>query len=651
MSSTLFHISGSGNGQTSTIGGTDVVAGIGGTNQIGVDNLDGQVWLKVETGANAQAGTMTFYDGAAGDMGAPASPPTLSFSNIQQFLFSSGNLINSVVASPVVTGFGSGPQSIGSKIFAIPTLGANKTGIVAAGTSGADTFLLESNLGAVAGVLAFGNGGGDTFNVGTLSNMLLVGGHGSENFDTNTDGVPDADLNTLSFTGLDYTTLTASTTANGWGSNGQKGLTARIGVASSGGLGADMEISDRFSGTPSVFDSTNAKLNVMAWDMAALTLSSGDDSVRMGAIAGGYAGAGGSVGKIETGAGADEILIQLSLGGGVGTVDAGTGDDSVTIFTGPVGTIHTGTGSDGVYVLGGSVGSVIMGGGGADTMQVGNAAHIHLVDASASTALVGAYIMGTASVDTITGSSGNDSLTFTSTKTALESLHFDGGNGTDTVSLNSGAYSTQTALNYLTNIEKITLLGAANTYDLKLVDGNVASGLGFGMDATALTTGRLVLDGSAETNGLLTVTGGGGYDTLIGGGGVDTLVGGAGNDTLTGGAGADTFQFSGTAATSLGLDAITDFADGVDFFQLSNATFGWGSTGNIAAGQLVLAGSLTPSMGTGAGIVAIGAANSGSVDLYYCSDLSAADSTSYQIANVTGLSVNQVDVTDFKLTS
>ncbi|MGE5478721.1 MAG: FecR domain-containing protein [Bacteroidales bacterium] len=648
---TLFRLSGNGNGQTSTIGGTDVVAGGSGTNQVGVGNLSADTWLRIDSGANPLAGSALFF---SGPLGGGTLAETLTFSGIQQFLFSTGNVINGYVADVAAPVFGSGPQAVSGNIYVLPTLAANERGIVTSATSAADTIILAANLSGAQKVLAFGNDGGDTFDVSATGHMLLVGGHAAgENADTNADGLADANMNTLTFSGLSVTSLTASSTSAGWGSNGQKGLAARIGAASSGGLGADMEIYDRFSGTPAAQNPNAATLDVLAWDITALTMTSGDDSVRMGAISGGYAGAGGSVSTIDTGAGDDEILIQLSLGGSLGIVYAGSGSDTVSVYGGSMGTIDAGMGSDSVYVHGGNVNAIIMGGAGADTMQVLNDAHVHLVNAAGSTALINAYVGGTATVDTITGSTGSDSLTFASSKTALENLHLDGGTGSDTLTLNSGNYATLTTLNYISGVERIEVLGN-NIYNLRLVDGNVGSGLGMTVDASGLTAGKLVLDGGAETNGNLTVIGSGGNDTISGGAGNDTMIGGSGNDTLTGGIGADIFGFAnGTGASaaakvaSLGTDIITDFLNGTDVFRLSNATFGLGSTGPLS--NLAVNTSLSGVTGTGSGIIALGVANSGVVDLYYCDDLSQASSTSYQIAHVTGISMNQVDTSDFQL--
>ena len=67
------------------------------------------------------------------------------------------------------------------------------------------------------------------------------------------------------------------------------------------------------------------------------------------------------------------------------------------------------------------------------------------------------------------------------------------------------------------------------------------------------------------------LNGGGGNDNLNGGKGFDTLNGGLGNDTLVGGTGNDVFVLG----AGLGVDTISDFANGQDTFQLINGlTFG-----------------------------------------------------------------------------
>ncbi|MEG4277598.1 calcium-binding protein, partial [Microcoleus sp. MON1_C1] len=81
-------------------------------------------------------------------------------------------------------------------------------------------------------------------------------------------------------------------------------------------------------------------------------------------------------------------------------------------------------------------------------------------------------------------------------------------------------------------------------------------------------------DGDDTLTGLRSndiLVGGGGSDNLSGGKGFDTLNGGLGNDNLVGGAGNDVFVLG----TGLGIDTISDFANGQDTVQLINGlTFG-----------------------------------------------------------------------------
>jgi len=70
--------------------------------------------------------------------------------------------------------------------------------------------------------------------------------------------------------------------------------------------------------------------------------------------------------------------------------------------------------------------------------------------------------------------------------------------------------------------------------------GNVTAGGQLAINGSSLGSGNtLTVNGTAELDGHLALTGGAGNDALTGGGGNDTLIGGAGNDTLTGGAGDD----------------------------------------------------------------------------------------------------------------
>jgi Ca2+-binding RTX toxin-like protein len=79
---------------------------------------------------------------------------------------------------------------------------------------------------------------------------------------------------------------------------------------------------------------------------------------------------------------------------------------------------------------------------------------------------------------------------------------------------------------------------------------------------------RLFGDGGRDS-----LFGDAGADTLKGGAGGDVLVGGDGRDVLTGNGGRDEFRFV-SAASSAGVDRITDFVVGTDKIGLKASAFG-----------------------------------------------------------------------------
>jgi Ca2+-binding RTX toxin-like protein len=192
--------------------------------------------------------------------------------------------------------------------------------------------------------------------------------------------------------------------------------------------------------------------------------------------------------------------------------------------------------------------------------------------------------------DVLNGSGGHDTFVLGANFTAADQI--DGGADNDVLSL-IGNYAAGITLGAttLTHVENITL-GDGFNYRLILNDATNESGLT--VDGSAIAAAHVIwIDGSAEANAPLTVTGGAGNDTLIGGGGMDHLVGGAGNDTirgnggidflfgglggdtLTGGSGKDTFSFS---VTDTGKDRVTDFklAEG-DILEFTHVVDGPGN--------------------------------------------------------------------------
>lgn len=161
-----------------------------------------------------------------------------------------------------------------------------------------------------------------------------------------------------------------------------------------------------------------------------------------------------------------------------------------------------------------------------------------------------------------------------------------------------------------------------------------------------------------------------GFDLGSAGFGDDAVWGGEGDDTLYGGAGADEFRFAdasggsvGERLQALGIDTVQDYsAADADTFGLSDATFGLGNSGNLTHGtnyfeQTAFTLDGTPVDVSGgaanAGIVILGQ-NTGTegVAVYYTEDASAmTNANSYQIADVIGVNMSDVEAADFFLRS
>ena len=203
-----------------------------------------------------------------------------------------------------------------------------------------------------------------------------------------------------------------------------------------------------------------------------------------------------------------------------------------------------------------------------------------------------------------------------------------------------------------------TLAGEAGNDSLYGGDGNDILSGGEGADS---------LDGGA---GIDSLYGNDGADNIFGYAGDDVMIGGQGDDSLTGGAGADEVHFAGGSgadalakAQSLGTDTISDYsaADG-DTFGLSDADFGFGAVGNLTAGTNYFE-QATFTLGTAGVDVSGGQANAGIVVLgqntgtdgaavYYTTDTSdMTNANSYQIADVIGVNMSDLEAADFFLRS
>jgi lysophospholipase L1-like esterase len=202
---------------------------------------------------------------------------------------------------------------------------------------------------------------------------------------------------------------------------------------------------------------------------------------------------------------------------------------------------------------------------------------------------------------TVTGTTGNDTLTFTYTSLTQASLanvrlvnpydgteaflttamrannaHYDGLGGTDTLNMTTSAdYLSVDIVNGTPTLQNIERVLAGNGNDSLI------------LASSTVQLGALYIDGGAGNNtiwgnvgndtilassGDNVLNGGPGADTITAGTGNDLLLGGAGADVLTGGSGFDGFVF---ANPTDGPDTVTDFrTDDGDLIYINAAGFG-----------------------------------------------------------------------------
>jgi Ca2+-binding RTX toxin-like protein len=155
-----------------------------------------------------------------------------------------------------------------------------------------------------------------------------------------------------------------------------------------------------------------------------------------------------------------------------------------------------------------------------------------------------------------------------------------GSGGIDQLALR-GNYTLTFGAGQLIGIENIGLLSAHDTrfgalgssysYNLTMVDSNVAAGVQMVVDGAKLRVAEtFTFNGSAETDGSFRVFGGLVNDVITGSQNGDVIQGNGGADTLTGGGGADVFRYlSESDSTASAMDRILDFAAGSDKIDLS----------------------------------------------------------------------------------
>jgi len=408
-----------------------------------------------------------------------------------------------------------------------------------------------------------------TANAGTMATQVIAGGAGTDTVTLASD-TSTVTWSATSITGVETVNITGSNTVdittNDANIASAKTLTVAAGSAS-GNI--------KFSAAAE----TNGYLNI--------TTGSGADTI----IGGAYSG---SKDSISSGSGND--LVQVANLNANMVVNGGTGTD-VLDYTGTtaISSAAAFTGVSGVETLKLSATSnlTLAAPIGITTLDLTTPGTNHVVTLSSGfTDALTVNLTGVgANTDNIVNTSANTALTVNANVTDITAAtSVAGGSGTDILNITAG---TGTAtLTKVSGVETINVLANATTptqsatLAMGAVDTLIGTGKTLKVDASALTSANFTFTGStSETDGFLSVIGGGGNDTISGGNsGFDTLIGGAGNDTLTvnnisatsvvqGGTGTDTLVVTGTSiASASSLLGVT----GVEVLKLSgaiNATF------------------------------------------------------------------------------
>ncbi|HEX8644717.1 MAG TPA: M10 family metallopeptidase C-terminal domain-containing protein [Allosphingosinicella sp.] len=205
--------------------------------------------------------------------------------------------------------------------------------------------------------------------------------------------------------------------------------------------------------------------------------------------------------------------------------------------------------------------------------------------------------------DVAFGNGGVDSFYFGAAFTAFDRV--DGGDNRDSLIL-QGDYSAGVVLgdgvrSSIVNVESISLMpgsitsygdisGVFYSYDLTMIDGNVAAGALMKVNGFHLRAGEnFALDASAETDAPLQIFAGLGRDTLIGGAQGDSFVFGqdgrfSAGDTVVGGGGYDILYLRGDYAIDFNAAGFAGSFSGVESIALltsANTEFVGGGDGDF----------------------------------------------------------------------
>jgi len=576
--------------------GSYTVSDAGGTDQLAFDSLDTvHAYLEMDA-QSAGSGSVVAYNAISGG----TQVASIGFSGIEQMLVSDGSVSSFGTVSYQTTG--------DRDVLIFPAFSAGQTGYVIAGSSAADTITLNHT---ANGMIVFGKGGGDTFNVQTTSALIAIGGVTStDNVDSNSDYVPDQHVNKF-----DY---------SGW--------------ASAPGLTVNVSSSD----DTTVVQKSGTAFAHELWDVGHFVGGVGADTITV---------SDGNFNTVDGWYGND--IINVSSGAKVGTLIGNTGDDTFVI-SGTVVTLQGTSGVNSITLNSGATVTTLTGGAGNDTITVNSSATATTVSGGLGTNSL--TVLQGGSIGGYTGGAGDDTVVMDSALLA-NAITIDGAGHATNDNLTIKAYAgasvnlnTKTAT--LTNFESTTVTGVDSTSGVTLV----------GYSGTATT-----LDGSGYSD---TLTGGSGNDTIQGQHSADTLTGGTGSDTFvyysTSDAG-DTLQdfngatnFAGSAGES---DKLAFSTSGLGLSSIVYEEIAWNGSStaltltNAAANVVVLtggtAGTYTNALtalasGNAAATNAVfifndsGNSSSGTGTVAYTTDMAGGAGTNVSLATFNGVTSDMV---------
>ncbi|GJL86829.1 MAG: hypothetical protein DHS20C03_05380 [Minwuia thermotolerans] len=296
---------------------------------------------------------------------------------------------------------------------------------------------------------------------------------------------------------------------------------------------------------------------------------------------------------LDGGAGTDTALFTY---GGQGGVDVSLTDGTATDEFGDtdqLAGIENVTGSDfNDQLIGDAQNNVLTGGDGNDTLL--GAGGADTVDGGAGNDLLNLLADDTT---TALGGDGNDIFVASATVLGAEDV-LDGGADDDTLAIEAGGTIGAAALSGVTNVE--TLLPTSDlATDITLSDAMIGAGETLFVNGQLLVTdtSTLVVNGSAEQEGNLSIQGGAADDELDGGQAADTLRGGDGTDTLQGNGGSDVIDGEGSFDTA----SFADLDQAVSASLVTNTAVSGNDTDTLIAVEGLLGSAFDDTLTAGEG--------------------------------------------------